>query len=140
AQLLIGLLFATTGHELSDISVSLTLLFPDKTADHVATDYRVAFHMLKWQPKKSRLGSLYQASPTVRNSADTPAERLRVISGLEIGLLAKIFDVSRPTYHHWISGSTPHGVHREHLLEVLPLVEEAAQRFSNQKDTTNWLL
>jgi len=75
-----------------------------------------------------------------KNSASVQAERLREISGLTIERLAEIFDVSRTTYYKWISGSPLHEVHREHLLEVLPLIEEAVKRLGNPSSTSTWLL
>ena len=68
------------------------------------------------------------------------AERLREISGLKVERLAEIFGVTRTTYYKWLSGSLLHDVHREHLLEVLSLVEEAAQRLGSPGATNTWLL
>ena len=68
------------------------------------------------------------------------AERLREISGLKVERLAEIFGVSRTTYYKWISGSPLHNTHREHLLEVLPLMEEAAERLGSPNTMNNWLL
>ncbi len=68
------------------------------------------------------------------------AERLREISGLKVERLAEIFGVSRTTYYKWISGSPLHDIHREHLLEVLPLMEEAAERLGSPNAMNNWLL
>ena len=74
-------------------------------------------------------------------SVETSAERLRAISGLEIEQLAKIFLVSRTTYHKWVKNdSIPNSKHREHLLEVLSHVEKAAQRLGSQRAAANWLL
>jgi transcriptional regulator with XRE-family HTH domain len=68
------------------------------------------------------------------------AERLREISGLKVERLAGIFGVSRTTYYKWLSGSPLHDPHWEHLLEVLSLVEEAAQRLGSPGTTNTWLL
>lgn len=68
------------------------------------------------------------------------AERLREISGLKVERLAEIFGVSRTTYYKWLSGSLLDDGHREHLLEVLSLVEEAAQRLGSPGATNTWLL
>jgi len=74
------------------------------------------------------------------NSASIQAERLREISGLKVERLAEIFGVSRTTYYKWMSGSPLHDVHREQLLEVLSLVEEAVQRLGSPDATNTWLL
>jgi transcriptional regulator with XRE-family HTH domain len=68
------------------------------------------------------------------------AEHLQAISGLSIEHLAEIFGVSRTTYHKWLAGSPLHDTHREHLLEVLPLVEEASQRLGSPSALSAWLL
>ena len=73
-------------------------------------------------------------------AARTPAARLREISALDAGRLAMIFGVSRATYQHWISGSTPRGPRRDHLLRVLSLVEEVAEHFGSGDRSATWLL
>ena len=68
------------------------------------------------------------------------AKHLESISGLSIEHLAEIFDISQTTYHNWLSGSPLDDVHREHLLEVLPLIEKALQRLGNSSAVSTWLL
>ncbi|MBI4493095.1 MAG: hypothetical protein HY690_09935 [Chloroflexi bacterium] len=73
-------------------------------------------------------------------AASTAAERLRELSGLGASRLAAIFGVSRVTYQNWVAGTTPQDGRREHLLEALALVEEAAHRLSDPRATGDWLL
>jgi hypothetical protein len=69
------------------------------------------------------------------------AERLRDLTGLAAERLGAIFGVSRVMYQRWISGSvTPHSAHREHLLTVLTLVQEAARRLGSSRQVGDWLL
>lgn len=51
-----------------------------------------------------------------------------------------MFGVSRMTYHKWLSGSPLSDSHREHVLEVQPLMEETIQRLGNSQSVGNWLL
>jgi transcriptional regulator with XRE-family HTH domain len=106
------------------------------------TDYQVTYAPLQL-PKTIHLPDtvpLPISPPNMIRSAN-PAERLRAASGLDVEQLANIFGISRTTYHKWINGSsTPHRKRREHLLEVLSLVEKAAQRLGSQSALSNWLL
>ncbi len=54
------------------------------------------------------------------------ALRLKELCGLDVGLLAGVLDVSRPTFHQWMKGN-PRGPNLARLLEVLSLVEDAAE-------------
>src|SRR5260370_39723218 len=65
------------------------------------------------------------------------AECLREIFGFKVERLAEIFGVSRTTYYKGISGSPLHNTHRKHLIEVLPLMEEAAERLASPKTMSN---
>jgi DNA-binding transcriptional regulator YiaG len=135
------LLSATAESELHENSVLLAvLLLLAVASDRVVTDYRATFEFKNWIQTKSHTSQLDQASTPDTNSASFQAERLREVSGLKVERLAEIFDVSRTTYHKWISGSPPHDAHREHLLEVVSLVEEAAQRLGSPSATNTWLL
>ena|SRR5579859_3729001 len=68
------------------------------------------------------------------------SEQLQEISGLKIEHLTKIFGVSQTTYYKWIDGSLLDDRHREHLLEVLALVEDANQCLGSSGATNTWLL
>jgi len=129
----------TTGYELLDTSTFLSLLMPNKLFNYEVADYYTAFEVKSLVSSKPSL-STHLADTANIDLVDTPAERLRTVSGLKPGQLVEIFQVTRPTYYKWISGAIPHGTHREHLLEVLPLVEEAFRRLGNQKSTSDWLL
>jgi transcriptional regulator with XRE-family HTH domain len=106
------------------------------------TNYRITYAQPKL-PSSIKLPDtvFLPISTPMKPKTVTSAERLRTISGLDIELLAAMFQVSRTTYHKWIKGSTtPRRKHREHLLEVLSHVEKAAQRIGSQSATANWLL
>jgi len=130
----------TTGSELPGLAALLLLLVLAAVWDSAATDYRATFDFKDWMQTKSHTRSVDQASSPDTNSASIQAERLREISGLKVERLAEIFGVSRTTYYKWVSGSPLHDVHREHLLEVLSLMEEAAQRLGSPGATNTWLL
>ena len=107
----------------------------------MTTDYRIVFESKGWvrirtdiRPVEQRGGSLDT------NSVSAQTERLRDISGLTVKRLADIFGVSRTTYHEWMSDSPLRETHREHLLEVLSLMEEAARRLGNPGVLSAWLL
>lgn len=127
----------TTGYELPDIDIVVVV---EEISERITTDYHITFECKGWMRARSdvRPRELRWSSET--NSASMQAEHLREISGLTIERLAEIFDVSRTTYHKWISGSPPHDAHREHLLEVLPLMEEAARRLGSPNTISIWLL
>ncbi len=133
------LLSTTTGSELHDISALLLIvLLLAVVSDRVVTDYHTTFEFKNWMRIKSNTNKLAQIKTSDPNSASIQAERLREISGLKVERLAEIFGISRTTYYKWISGSPLHDVHREHLLEVLPLVEEASQRLGSPATTNTW--
>ncbi|MDQ6662356.1 MAG: hypothetical protein M3Z24_15505 [Chloroflexota bacterium] len=127
----------TTGYELPTSNI-LLVFFNDVTSQFV-TSYRITSFS-----KKTASEALHQRFsqklPLPKSFTPTPAARLREISGLDIGTLADIFSVSRATYHKWITNSVPRHIHRKHLLEVLSLIEEAAQRLENPNNVADWLL
>lgn len=140
------LLSRTTGSELSDFWALLAFLVSDVASDTARTNYHTAFHIQhSVQTKRYALPTpVGEALPTTSLPEEYPArfqaERLREISGLKIESLASIFGVSRTTYYKWLSGLPLRNSHREHLLEVLPLIEEAAQRLCSPIATSTWLL
>ncbi len=135
--LLYHFLSMTTGCELPGIDIVVVV---ETISEHMTTDFLITFECKDWMQARSNVKSREQRWSSDTNSASLQAERLREISGLTIERLAEIFDVSRTTSHKWISGSPPHDAHREHLLEVLPLMEEAAQRLGSPNATNTWLL
>jgi len=136
-----NLLSTTTGSELHDLFAGLLVLLVLEIAfDDAVTDYHTRFQIEDSMRAKLRTGSIEQAPSPDTNSASIQAERLREISGLKVERLAEIFGVSRTTYYKWLAGFPLHDVHREHLLEVLSLVEEAAQRLGSPGATNTWLL
>jgi transcriptional regulator with XRE-family HTH domain len=127
----------TTGCELRDVDIVVVV---EQISEHITTNYLVAFENKGWMRTRFDPGS-EQLSVTINtNSASVQTERLREISGLTIKRIAEVFGVSLTTYHKWISGSPLRDAHREHLLEVLPLIEQAAQRIGNPNATSTWLL
>ncbi len=134
-------LSVTTGSELSDISGSLlVLLVLGVASENVVTDYKTTFELKESVQMKLQTRLSDPAMSPDTHSVSIQAKRLREISGLKVERLAEIFGVSRTTYNNWMSGSSLHDTHREHLLEVLSLVEEAAQRFGSPGALNTWLL
>ena len=127
----------TTGCELSDIDI---VVVGEKISEHMTTDFHITFECKGRMQARSDVRSREQRWSSDTNSASIQAERLREISGLKIERLAEIFGVSRTTYYKWISGSPLHDTHREHLLEVLSLMEEASQRLGPPNALSTWLL
>jgi len=127
----------TTGCELRDVDIVVVV---EKISEHITTDFHITFECKGWTRARFDVRPMELRLSIDKNSASVQAERLREISGLTIERLAEIFDVSRTTYYKWISGSPLHEVHREHLLEVLPLIEEAVKRLGNPSSTSTWLL
>ncbi len=130
-------LSATTGSELNDVDLVVVV---EKISEGVTTSDQITFEFKSWVRKRSFPKSVEQLLPSVINLVSAQAKRLRKISSLKIERLAEIFGVSRTTYYKWIAGSTLHNEHREQLLEVLPLVEEALQRLGGPNATSAWLL
>ncbi len=127
----------TTGSEISDIDIMIVI---EPISEHMTTNFLVTFECKGWARARSTIGSQEQRQSSDTNSAPIQAEHLRAISGLTIERLAEVFGVSRTTYHKWLAGSSLHEAHREHFLEVLPLIEEAAQRLGSPNATSTWLL
>jgi transcriptional regulator with XRE-family HTH domain len=134
------LLSRTTGSELHDIQDLLLLLALLVASDRVLTTYHATFQIKDSMQAKLHAKSADQTVSSDVNVASVQAERLREISGLKVERLAEIFGVSRTTYYKWISGSALHDIHREHLLQILPLMEEAAERLGSPNAMNNWLL
>ncbi len=127
----------TTGCELRDVDIVVVI---EQISEHITTNYLVTFECKGWTRARFDVKAEKLSLPIEINSASIQAEHLREISGLTIERIAEIFDVSRTTYHKWISGSPLRDAHREHLLEVLPLMEQAAQRLGSPHATSIWLL
>jgi transcriptional regulator with XRE-family HTH domain len=132
-----SLLATTTGSELRDIDFRMVF---EAACGNGITDYHVTFECKYLARTGIHTKHLNPVAFPDKNSVAIQAERLREISGLKVESLAEIFKVSRPTYHKWLAGSPPHDEHREHLLEVLALVEEANQRLGSPGATNTWLL
>jgi len=127
----------TTGCELRDVGIVVVV---EKISEHITTDYHITFEDTGWKRARFEVRHRELVRSIDTNFASRQVERLREISGLTIERLAEIFDVSRTTYHKWISGTPLRDAHREHLLEVLPLMEQAAQRLGSTNATSTWLL
>lgn len=128
-----------TGSELQVHFLPFTFL---NVVDHrYVTGYRVKISFERGLQNVINQVSNHEFSINIqRSSSANPARRLREISGLDVRRLAYIFQVTRPAYYKWLVSSVPHITHREHLLEVLSLVERALQRLGNPKNVADWLL
>jgi transcriptional regulator with XRE-family HTH domain len=141
----------TTGAELLDYSKWLLFLACYATSAKTLTSYQPLSKLIDVTQARLQVQNAEQTplsdkpstdkeSLSDRQTASLQAEQLRAMSGLRVEQLAAIFGVSRTTYHKWLSGSPLHESHREHLLEVLPLIEETAQRLESPSATSTWLL
>ena len=135
------LLARATGAELRECSTRfLQIVAYAVASDIVLTSYQTV-HLLPDEASQSM--PIRQSKPEVPAqvySQSNQVRRLREISGLTVEHLASIFGVSRTTYHKWMEDSPLSERHREHLLEVLPLIEEALQRLGSTNALSAWLL
>ncbi len=68
------------------------------------------------------------------------AARIRELTGLQIEKLAEVFGVSRGAYYNWLNGTRPRGDHRDHLLFVQQLLEEAGRTLGDPREVGAWLI
>ena len=74
------------------------------------------------------LGRVFWGSERVDpGPVGAPARLLRDISQLDATRLGRLFGVSRTTYQQWLGGSRPRGKRLDAVVEVLTLMEEAAE-------------
>lgn len=138
----------TTGYRLLTDQVLNAFLNLPEAAEDVATGCQAADQLRPWLGDPiGRQAGWPQRRPHLQPmqrmgyiNAPTPAARIRELSGVDAGRLAELFGVSRATYQQWVSGSTPRGHRRDHLLELLPLLQEATEYFGGPKPTSTWLL
>lgn len=135
------LLTKTTGSELPDCRPFLFIVVRDVISENVITSYQTV-HKFADYFLQHELVRRSRETPTLTEGFSFPEEtrRLRELSGLTVEQLAEMFHISRPTFYEWLRGSSLTNKHREQLLEVLPLVEEASQRFGSPTATSTWLL
>jgi transcriptional regulator with XRE-family HTH domain len=129
-----------TGAELIECSRNFLSIALNSFSNSIQAKY-LTISLLPVEPTQSR--SLPQSNPegqSDRYTSPLQAKRLRELSGLTIEQVANIFGVSRITFHKWMEGSQLSDRHREHLLEVLPLVEEALRRIGTPNTLSAWLL
>jgi transcriptional regulator with XRE-family HTH domain len=139
------LLAGTTGADLAECR-ELLLIVGTEVVSHQSMTY--TYFMLgeaTQQPKEpSRPLPLYsslEGNLSHRTQGITElAKRLRQSSGLDVESLARICNVSRVTYHRWLRGLPLHKRHRDYLLELLPLIEEAVHRLGSPEAVSTWLL
>lgn len=131
-----------TGAELPECSRFLRIVVYEVASDIVLTSYQTVRLLPYEAPRLEQIphSNSKQEVPAKVYSQPMQARRLREISGLTVEQLADIFEVSRTTYHKWMDDSPLSERHKEHLLEVLPLVEEALQRLGSASAVNTWLL
>ncbi len=130
-----------TGYELRTAPVIYAFFYPNEPLDNLVTSSHITLSVSDRISTQASMPFMYQEPSISANSISTQSERLRAISGLRTERLAEIFTVSRTTYQNWLTGAkAPHESHREHLLEVLPLMEEVAQRLGSPGAVSTWLL
>jgi len=89
------------------------------------------------QEKKKIAAALPAAEQTPEASA---ASRIREISGLEADKIADLLGVTRQGFYAWLGGTKPRGKRRDHLMQVLHIMEEAARRSGGPRETAAWLM
>ena len=134
------LLARATGAELHECSRLLRIVAYEVASDIVLTSYQTVRLLLYEAPKRGQIPHSKQEILAEVYSQPMQSRRLREISGLTVEQLADIFGVSRTTYHKWMDDSPLSERHKEHFLEVLPLVEEALQRLGSASAVNTWLL
>lgn len=128
---------ACTGNGRLFSPIACAFLVSNRPRGEAVTTWRTRISCEDLHLLRGPVGSAPAPPPA---TAPTAAARLRDASGLDAGRLAGLFGVSRVSYQSWGAGSAPHGTRREHLLEVLSLVEEAAQRLGDPRAVGDWLL
>lgn len=126
---------ATTGDALS--ALRATCRAYTQTENHprsAQAGYRVKIRMDDWTRRAEFIDR-----PPVSVPLDTPAARVRQLSGLDVDDLAAMFSVSRTTYHAWLKGSTPRKNHQAHLSDVIALLVVARDRFQSDQELKDWL-
>jgi transcriptional regulator with XRE-family HTH domain len=134
------LLARATGAELRDCSSLLRIVVYEVTSDIVLTSYQTVRLLPQEAPQVRQISHSKQEVPAEVYSQPMQARRLREISGLTVEQLADIFGVSRTTYHKWMDNSSLSERHKQHLLEVFPLIEYALQRLGSTSALNTWLL
>jgi len=139
------LLAGTTGADIYECR-ELLIIIGTKIASHNSITNATFFINEAVQIRKKPVEPiLNHSSQTVSHSRKKHeitdlANNLREFSGLDIESLAQIFKVSRVTYHRWLKGFPVSKKHRDYILEILPLIEEAAQRLGSPEAVSTWLL
>lgn len=94
-------------------------------------------------PVPEFVGTSWAAEPQAHYSvlpAKSPAQRLYELSGLDVKRLALLFGVTRQAFYGWIQGARARGGSYDRLLQIVPLVEEAAKRLGSPQAVRDWLL
>lgn len=130
------LLAETTG---ADISVCRIIIGTGVASHHSITNASFIVHeLVRKELSKLAPTPLLQEVTFSQEIADL-ANRLRQSSGLDVGSIAQILKVSRATYHRWLRGFPLHRRHRDSILEIVPLLEEATQRLGSSEAVSTWL-
>lgn len=140
------LLAGTTGADIYECQALLTFIGTEVASHNSITNalFLINNEALQVRKEPSKPVSVHpsQGSRFSRKKHEITdlANSLREISGLDVESLAQIFHVSRVTYHRWLRGLPLSKRHRDYILEILPLIEEAAQRLGSPKAVSTWLL
>ena len=97
----------------------------------------IRYHRDWTAPEKEKIAALPAAEPTPEASA---ASRIREISGLEADKIADLLGVTRQGFYAWLGGTKPRGKRRDHLMQVLHIMEEVARRRGGPRETAAWLM
>jgi len=119
-------------------SLLIVLTGPSCSHSSATTSYSITMRPDPAVPATFEPFSIFSTQNTSRLSL-APVAQLKETSGLEIPQLCAMLGISRTTYHKWIKGTSPRGKNRNHLLQVLSLIEEARKRYEDPKTLANWL-
>ena len=141
------LLAGTTGADIYECREFLEIIGTKVASHNSTTNARIIIDaclsgQLRTEPPKpvSVHSSQEVSFPHKELAIADLANSLRDFSGLDIESLAQIFKVSRATYHRWLRGLPVSKRHRNYILEILPLIEEAVQRLGSPEAVSMWLL
>lgn len=139
------LLAETTGADIYACQELLILVATDVASHNSITNasfiIKQVVQIRKGSSKSAPIPSSHESTFSRRKQEITDlANRLRQSSGLDVESLAQIFKVTRVTYHRWLRGLPLNKRNRDYILEILPLIEEAAQRLGSPEAVRTWLL
>jgi hypothetical protein len=91
------------------------------------------------QANGANVGVLAGHDPMERSTADVAKEILRITGNNISNLAPDMFDVTRPTFYHWLNGRPMDAENERRLRQSLDILERAAQRRGVGAALSAWL-